>query len=92
MLYVRLFRNSTPSEIENQREEKFQIDLMVRILFSRSKVIFLIFYSIYAFFFNFWLQAPPPLRSSPERDGDSDFVAVDLRTVIFFFILSLSSS
>ncbi|KAJ4722430.1 Protein TIME FOR COFFEE [Melia azedarach] len=44
--------NSTPSEIENQREEKFQIDLM----------------------------APPPLRSSPERDGDSDFVAVDLRT------------
>ncbi|XP_031272100.1 protein TIME FOR COFFEE [Pistacia vera] len=44
--------NSTTSEIEKQREEKFQIDLM----------------------------APPPLRSSPERDGEIDFVAVDVQT------------
>ncbi|XP_044499764.1 protein TIME FOR COFFEE isoform X2 [Mangifera indica] len=44
--------NLMTSEIENQREEKFQIDLM----------------------------APPPLRSSPERDGEIDFVAVDGQT------------
>ncbi|KAJ0093186.1 hypothetical protein Patl1_25394 [Pistacia atlantica] len=44
--------NSTTSEIEKLREEKFQIDLM----------------------------APPPLRSSPERDGEIDFVAVDVQT------------
>ncbi|KAL5785510.1 hypothetical protein ACOSQ2_007902 [Xanthoceras sorbifolium] len=44
--------NSTTAEIENQREEKFQIDLM----------------------------APPPLRSSPERDGEINFVTVDLQS------------
>ncbi|XWS08992.1 hypothetical protein CRYUN_Cryun40dG0047700 [Craigia yunnanensis] len=41
--------NSTVCEIESQREEKFQIDLM----------------------------APPPSRSSPERDGEIDFGASD---------------
>ncbi|KAJ8766392.1 hypothetical protein K2173_022451 [Erythroxylum novogranatense] len=44
---------TTASEIEGQREEKFQIDLM----------------------------APPPLRSSPERDNGIDFVAVDPKAV-----------
>ncbi|XP_021290146.1 protein TIME FOR COFFEE isoform X3 [Herrania umbratica] len=41
--------NSTICEIESQREEKFQIDLM----------------------------APPPSRSTPERDGEIDFGASD---------------
>ncbi|XP_030548134.1 protein TIME FOR COFFEE isoform X2 [Rhodamnia argentea] len=41
-------------EIEKQREEKFQIDLM----------------------------APPPSRSSPERDGDIDFPAVDPKSMV----------
>lgn len=41
-------------EIEKQREEKFQIDLM----------------------------APPPSRSSPERDGDIDFPAVDPKAMV----------
>ncbi|PON80113.1 Protein TIME FOR COFFEE [Parasponia andersonii] len=43
--------NSTTSEIESQREEKFEIDLM----------------------------APPPSRSSPERDVEIDYVAVDAK-------------
>ncbi|KAJ7954900.1 Protein TIME FOR COFFEE [Quillaja saponaria] len=47
--------NLISSGIENQREEKFQIDLM----------------------------APPPqVRSSPDRDGESDFVAVDPEPMI----------
>lgn len=46
--------NSGIPEIEKQREEKFQIDLM----------------------------APPPSRSSPERDGDTDFPAVDPKSVV----------
>ncbi|KAK9933364.1 hypothetical protein M0R45_020563 [Rubus argutus] len=46
--------NSTISEIENHREEKFQIDLM----------------------------APPPSRSSPERDGEVDFVSVDPKPTV----------
>ncbi|XP_021636853.2 protein TIME FOR COFFEE isoform X4 [Hevea brasiliensis] len=41
--------NSAVSEVETQREEKFQIDLM----------------------------APPPVRSSPERDSEIGFVAID---------------
>ncbi|XP_062108374.1 protein TIME FOR COFFEE isoform X2 [Humulus lupulus] len=45
--------NSTTSEVERQREEKFQIDLM----------------------------APPPSRSSPERDVEIDFVAVDAKAM-----------
>ncbi|KAF4367863.1 hypothetical protein G4B88_003342 [Cannabis sativa] len=45
--------NSTTSDVERQREEKFQIDLM----------------------------APPPSRSSPERDSEIDFVAVDAKAM-----------
>ncbi|GAV90509.1 hypothetical protein CFOL_v3_33918 [Cephalotus follicularis] len=45
--------NSKVSDIESQREEKFQIDLM----------------------------APPPSRSSPERDGEIGFVGGDPKPV-----------
>ncbi|XP_059434987.1 protein TIME FOR COFFEE isoform X2 [Corylus avellana] len=48
--------NSTVSEVENHKEEKFQIDLMA--------------------------PPPPPLRSSPERDGVIDFVAVDPKSMV----------
>ncbi|GLT53181.1 hypothetical protein SLA2020_264700 [Shorea laevis] len=51
--------NSTISELESHKEEKFQIDLMVRILLR-----------------------PPPLRSSPESDGEIDFVAVDPKSMV----------
>eukprot|EP00257_Ricinus_communis_P015419 XP_015573332.1 protein TIME FOR COFFEE [Ricinus communis] len=46
--------NSTVSEIETQREDNFQIDLM----------------------------APPPSRSSPERDSEIDFVTPDPKPVV----------
>ncbi|KAJ9700315.1 hypothetical protein PVL29_005893 [Vitis rotundifolia] len=47
--------NSTISDVEKQREEKFQIDLM----------------------------APPPqMRSSPERDGEINFVAADPKPMV----------
>ncbi|KAJ6721560.1 PROTEIN TIME FOR COFFEE [Salix viminalis] len=46
--------NMMVSEIDSQREVKFQIDLM----------------------------APPPSRSSPERDSKVDFVAVDLKSMV----------
>ncbi|XP_021691913.2 protein TIME FOR COFFEE isoform X2 [Hevea brasiliensis] len=45
---------STVSDVETQREEKFQIDLM----------------------------APPPVRSSPERDSEIGFVPVDHKPII----------
>ncbi|KAB5537814.1 hypothetical protein DKX38_015347 [Salix brachista] len=46
--------NMMISEIDSQREVKFQIDLM----------------------------APPPSRSSPERDSKVDYVAVDLKSMV----------
>ncbi|XP_020534183.2 protein TIME FOR COFFEE isoform X6 [Jatropha curcas] len=46
--------NTTVLEIETQREEKFQIDLM----------------------------APPPVGSSPERDSEVGFVAVDPKPIV----------
>lgn len=37
---------------------------------------------LFFFFFNFELQAPPPSRSSPERDSEIDFVAVDPKSMV----------
>lgn len=34
------------------------------------------------FFSSVAVQAPPPLRASPERDGEIDFVAVDAKPMV----------
>jgi hypothetical protein len=82
------------SEIDSQREEKFQIDLMVKIYsqfynnntFPLGKFIsgIVIYIYIYLFFIFIESQAPPPSRSSPERDSEIDFVAVDPKSMVTY--------
>ena len=76
--------------MESHKEEKFQIDLMVRILLFQDRNINFFFLNliklklkILIYFLVGWvLQAPPPLRSSPERDGETEFVAVDPKAMV----------
>lgn len=82
------------SEIDSQREEKFQIDLMVKIYsqfynnntFPLGKFIsgIVIYIYIYLFFIFIESQAPPPSRSSPERDSEIGFVAVDPKSMVTY--------
>ena len=84
------------SEIDCQQEEKFQIDLMVKI-YSQfynfntfplgeliSGIVIYIYTHIYLFFIFIESQAPPPSRSSPERESEIDFVAVDPKSMVTY--------
>lgn len=56
---------------------KILINSFFFLVFSHSKIFFYSYNN--NIYFLLFLQAPPPSRSSPERDSEVDFVAVDAK-------------
>lgn len=64
------------SEMETQKEEKFQIDLMVSTVTSQDHSISFAEMVVFDLILWFPFQAPPPqVRSSPERETKIDLTA-----------------